>query len=140
MVKKNSKFNFMKKQKDPIAEARRYVENARKTLSENGELDIETKLYQDEKYVRAAGNYLWLGVLMALDAVFKVRKDRRTRVDINAYLEAVGKRDRKLLNYVNTGYDVMHLSMTYDGVQAKGVSDEGFRLANTIIDRCATMM
>ena len=88
----------MKKQKDPIAEARRYVENARKTLSENGELDIETKLYQDEKYVRAAGNYLWLGVLMALDAVFKVRKDRRTRVDINAYLEAVGKRDRKLLN------------------------------------------
>ena len=140
MVKKNSKFNFMKKQKDPIAEARRYVENARKTLSENGELDVETKLYQDEKYVRAAGNYLWLGVLMALDAVFKVRKDRRTRVDINAYLEAVGKRDRKLLNYVNTGYDVMHLSMTYDGVQAKGVSDEGFRLANTIIDRCATMM
>ena len=140
MVKKNSKFNFMKKQKDPIAEARRYVENASKTLNENGELDIETKLYQDEKYVRAAGNYLWLGVLMALDAVFKVRKDRRTRVDINAYLEAVGKRDRKLLNYVNTGYDVMHLSMTYDGVQAKGVSDEGFRLANTIIDRCATMM
>ena len=130
----------MKKQKDPIAEARRYVENARKALSENGELDIETKLYQDEKYVRAAGNYLWLGVLMALDAVFKVRKDRRTRVDINAYLEAVGKRDRKLLNYVNTGYDVMHLSMTYDGVQAKGVSDEGFRLANTIIDRCETMM
>ena len=128
------------KQKNPIAEARRYVENARKTLSENGELDVETKLYQDEKYVRAAGNYLWLGVLMALDAVFKVRKDRRTRVDINAYLEAVGKRDRKLLNYVNTGYDVMHLSMTYDGVKAKGVSDEGFRLANTIIDRCATMM
>ena len=140
MVKKNSKFNFMKKQKDPIAEARRYVENARKTLSENGELDVETKLYQDEKYVRAAGNYLWLGVLMALDAVFKVRKDRRTRVDINAYLEAVGKRDRKLLNYVNTGYDVMYLSMTYDGVQAKGVSDEGFRLANTIIDRCEAMV
>ena len=128
------------KQKNPIAEARRYVENARKTLSENGELDVETKLYQDEKYVRAAGNYLWLGVLMALDAVFKVRKDRRTRVDINAYLEAVGKRDRKLLNYVNTGYDVMHLSMTYDGVQAKGVSDEGFRLANTIIDRCEAMV
>ena len=77
---------------------------------------------------------------MALDAVFKVRKDRRTRVDINAYLEAVGKRDRKLLNYVNTGYDVMHLAMNYDGVPAKGVSDEGFRLANAIIDRCETML
>ena len=130
----------MKKQKDPIAEARRYVENAHKTLNENGELDLETRLYQDEKYVRAAGNYLWLGVLMALDAVFKVRKDRLTRVDINAYLDAIGKRDRKLLNYVNTGYDVMHLSMNYDGVPAKGVSDEGFRLANAIIDRCEMMM
>ena len=130
----------MKKQKDPIAEARRYVENARKTLNENGELNIETKRYEDEKYVRAAGNYLWLGVLMALDAVFHVRKDRRTRVDINNYLEAVGKRDRKLLDFVNDGYDVMHLYMNYDGNQAKGVSDEGFRIANTIIDRCETMM
>lgn len=130
----------MRKKNDPIAEARRYVENARKTLKENGELDLETRLYQDEKYVRAAGNYLWLGVLMALDAVFHVRKDRRTRVDINTYLEAVGKRDRKLLDFVNEGYDVMHLYMNYDGVQAKGVSDEGFRLANTIIDRCETMM
>ncbi len=130
----------MRKKNDPIAEARRYVENARRTLSENGELNIETKRYEDEKYVRAAGNYLWLGVLMALDAVFHVRKDRRTRVDINTYLEAVGKRDRKLLDFVNDGYDVMHLYMNYDGNQAKGVSDEGFRIANTIIDRCETMM
>lgn len=128
------------KKKDPIAEARRYVENAKETLREKGELNTETKLYEDDKYVRAAGNYLWLGVLMALDAVFHVRKDRRTRVNINEYLDAVGKRDIKLLSIVNTGYDVMHLSMTYDGVQAKGVSDEGFRLANNIIDRCEMML
>ena len=128
------------KKKDPIAEARRYVENARKALNENGELDVETKLYQDEKYVRAAGNYLWLGVLMALDAVFHVRKDRRTRVDINNYLEVVGKRDRKLLSYVNSGYDVMHLSMNYDGNPNKGVSDSGIRIANNIIDRCEMML
>lgn len=128
------------KRKDPIAEARRYVENAHKALNENGELDVETKIYQDDKYVRAAGNYLWLGVLMALDAVFHVRKDRRTRVDINNYLDAVGKRDRKLLNYVNSGYDVMHLYMNCDGNPAKDVSDAGFRLANAIIDRCETML
>ena len=53
------------KKKDPIAEARRYVDNASKTLKENGEYDVELKRYNDEKYVRAAGNYLWLGVLMA---------------------------------------------------------------------------
>lgn len=128
------------KQKNPIAEARRYVDNARKTLSENGELDVELNRYDDEKYVRAAGNYLWLGVLMALDAVFQVRKDRRTRVDINDYRECVGKRDRKLLALMNDGYDVMHLYMNYDGNQSKGVCDDGFRLANTIINRCETML
>ena len=128
------------KQKNPIAEARRYVDNARRTLSENGELNVETKRYEDDKYVRAAGNYLWLGVILALDAVFHVRSDRRKRVDISQYREAVGKRDRKLLDYVNDGYNVMHLSMTYDGAQAKDISDAGFRLANTIIDRCETML
>ena len=127
------------KKKDPIEEARRYVDNAKETLREKGELNEELNRYEDEKYVRAAGNYLWLGVLMALDAVFHVRKDRRTRVDIKDYLAAVGKRDRKLLALVNDGYDVMHLSMNYDGIQSKGVSDEGFRLANNIIDRCAAM-
>ena len=127
------------KRKDPIEEARRYVENAKETLQEKGELDTELKMYRDEKYVRAAGNYLWLGVLMALDEVFKVRKDRRTRVDIKDYRDAVSKRDKKLLALVNMGYDTMHLSMTYDGNQSKDVSDVGFRLANAIIDRCAAL-
>ena len=127
------------KKKNPIDEARRYVSNARKTLSENGELDIELQRYNDPKYVRSAGNYLWLGVLMALDTVVDVRKDRRTRPDINAYKEALSRRDRKLLTMVNDGYDIMHLYMNYDGNQAKGVCDEGFRLANAIIDRCSTM-
>lgn len=128
------------KRKDPIEESRRYVENARETLRERGEFDPELKMYQDEKYVRAAGNYLWLGVLMALDAVFNVRKDRRTRADISDYRDAVAKRDRKLLALVNMGYDTMHLSMTYDGNQRKAVCDEGFALANDIIDRCAAMV
>ena len=128
------------KKKDLIAEARRYVENAKETLKEKGELNAETKRYEDDKYVRAAGNYLWLGTLIALDAVFHVRADRRTRVDIKDYQEAVGKRDRKLLGLVNGGYETMHLSMNYDGNKIKDVSDAGFRIANTIIDRCEKMM
>ena len=128
------------RKKDPIDEARRYVDNARQTLEDNGEFNAELNRYDDEKYVRAAGNYLWLGVLMALDAVFHVRGDRRTRVDIKDYLAAVGKRDKKLLALVNDGYNVMHLYMNYDGNQSKGVSDDGFRLANNIIDRCAAMV
>ena len=126
--------------KKPIEEARRYVENARTVLKEHGKLNVEGRYYEDEKYVRAAGNYLWLGALMALDAVFHVRSDRRTRVNINAYLEAIGERERKLLNWVDNGYNIMHLYMNYDGIQAKTVCDEGFHLANDIIDRCAMLL
>lgn len=128
------------KRKDPIAEARRYVENAKETLKEKGELDVELRAYQDDKYVRAAGNYLWLGVLKALDAVFDVRTDHRTRVNVNNYLETIGKRDRKLLSLVDDGYKVLHLSMNYDGVQSKDICDLGFRFANDIIDRCEIML
>ena len=128
------------KKKDPIKEARRYVDNARETLDEKGNLDNEKFEYQDEKYVRAAGNYLWLGVLMALDAVFHVREDRRTRVDIQDYKEAVSKRDRKLLSWLNSGYDIMHLYMNYDGNPSKSLCDTGFSYANKIIDRCAMMI
>lgn len=126
--------------KNPIEEARRYVENAKTTLVENGELNPQTHRYEDPKYVRAAGNYLWLGVLMALDAVFHVRQDRRTRVNINAYEEAVGKRDKKLLDWLVDGYRIMHLYMNYDGIQSKKTCDDGFGIANNIIDRCATML
>ena len=102
-----------------IDEARRYVENAKKTLIDNGKLNTETHQYEDPRYVRAAGYYLWLGVLMALDAVFQVRKDRRTRVNIDDYERAVSKRDKKLLSWVESGYNVMHLYMNYDGIQDK---------------------
>ena len=128
------------RKKNPIDEARRYVDNARETLETRGDLDTEKFEYQDDKYVRTAGNYLWLGVLMALDAVFHVREDRRTRVDIKDYCEAVGKRDKKLLSWLNSGYDIMHLYMNYDGNPSKGVCDSGFAYANKIIDRCASMV
>ena len=127
------------KRKNPIEEARRYVDNARETLREKGELNLELNRYDDEKYVRAAGNYLWLGVLQALDAVFHVRKDRRTRVAIDDYTAVIGQRDHKLLDWVNSAYLVMHLNMNYDGVQDKGICQRGVHLANDIIDRCAMM-
>lgn len=127
------------KEENPIEESRRYVKNARKALRENGNLDVEQNRYRDDKYVKAAGNYLWGGVLIALDAVFHV-KVGRDRVDIDDYRKAVGKRDRKLLGLVNDGYDYIHLNMTYDGCLSKMLCDEGFRLANQIIDKCAIML
>lgn len=129
-----------KKKREPIKEARRYVDNAREILQERGKLDDEGFQYEDEKFVRTAGNYLWLGVLMALDGVFHVREDRRTRVNIEAYQEAVSKRDLKLLSWLNEGYEIIHLYMNYDGNSNKGLCDMGFEYANRIINRCETMM
>ena len=128
------------KRKDPIAEARRYVENAKETLKEKGELDVEMNRYEDEKYVRAAGNYLWRGVLQALDAVFHVRSDRRKKVNIDDYLDVIGNTNEKLKGLVDTGYYIMYVYMAYDGMRLKDISDIGFNIATQIIDRCETMM
>lgn len=125
--------------KNLIDEAYRYVENARDTLEKNENYDPSTRSYDDRKYVRAAGHYLWHAVLLALDAVFQVRKDRRTRIDIDAYREAVTKRDKKLLTLVNNGYQILHLHMGYDGVLSKDACDNGFHITNDIIKRCASL-
>lgn len=126
--------------KNPVEEARRYVDNAKEILNENGELDVETRSYNDRKYVKMAGNTLWNGVLLILDAVFHVRQDRRTRVHIEDYQKAVGKRDKKLLRLVTLAYEEMHIHMGYDGTRVKDTCDAAFRMANDIIDRCAVML
>ena len=77
--------------------------------------------------------------LIALDALFGISK-RKGRPDIRKYKEEAAKRDRKLLNSVNIGYDIMHLSMGYDDCKDKRVCDAGFANANDIINRCAMLM
>lgn len=122
--------------KNPVEEAQRYVNNAKDLLRKKGDLDIETQSYMDRKYVKMAGNTLWNGVLFILDAVFHVKKNKKSRPDISDYQQAVAARDKKLLTLVNGGYDILHLSMGYDGILNKKVCDEGFLVANDIIDRC----
>ena len=131
---------------DPIREARRYVDNAKEALDERGKLNYETRRYEDEKYVKAAGHYLWHSVLIALDAVFHVKKAKRNRkgdgshVDIDDYIAAVSPRDKKLLAYVVTGYKILHVAMGYDGASSKATCDDGIRIANEVINRCETLM
>ena len=124
--------------KNPIEEARRYVANAEETI-QKANYDPELKIYMDSKYIKMAGDTLWKGCLIALDAVLNVRKGKG-RPSIEKYKEAAGKRDRKLLAAIVGGYDTMHLTMGYDGTRLKKVCDAGFEAANTIIDRCAMMM
>ena len=126
--------------RDPVSEARRYVENAKDLLKNHAKLDYETQLYMDRKYVRMAGNTLWNGILLVLDSVFHVKSEDGSRPDIRDYRNAIAKRDLKLLTFVNAGYDVMHLAMGYDGNPIRANSQAGIRLANEIIDRCAVML
>ena len=125
---------------DPVAEARRYVENAKNLLKEHGKLDCETQLYQDLKYVRMAGNTLWNGMLLILDSIFHVKTEDGSRPDIRDYRNVIAKRDLKLLTFVNAGYDAMHLAMGYDGNPIRAHCQEAIRLANEIIDRCRAML
>ena len=124
--------------KNPIEEARRYVANAEETI-QKANYDPELRIYMDSKYIKMAGDTLWKGCLIALDAVLNVRKGKG-RPSIEKYKDAAGKRDRKLLAAIVGGYDTMHLTMGYDGTRLKKVCDAGFEAANTIIDRCAMMM
>ena len=109
-------------------------------LIEKGQLDVETQLYKDRKYVRMAGNTLWSGVLLILDAVFHVKKTPKSRPHFGTYLQAVGARDQKLHDLVIGGYETMHICMGYDGIRDKTVCQGGFRIANDIIDRCAKFL
>ena len=124
--------------KDPIAEAKRYLSNAKTVLREKAEL--KEKRYNDKKYVQIAGDTAWKGCLIALDCVFQVSIAKGdTRVSIKNYKEAVAKRDRKLSAWVADAYDILHLSMGYDGIRRKAIVDEGLNIAKSIIERCDTL-
>ena len=125
---------------NPLEEARRYVQNAKDILNEKAKLNVEGGYYEDRKYVRMAGNTLWNGVLLILDAVFHVKKSKNSRPHFIDYEKAIAQRDLKLLDIVNMGYDALHLSMGYDGNPRKASCQDGIQLANNIIDRCASML
>lgn len=124
--------------KDPIEEARRYVANAKEVIEKAG-YDPELNRYTDGKYIKMAGNTLWNGCLIALDALFGISK-RKGRPDIRKYQDEAAMCDKKLLAAVADGYNTMHLSMGYDGHKDKRVCDAGFAYANDIINRCARML
>ena len=124
--------------KNPIEEALRYVDNAAEVI-QKAVYDPELNRYTDSKYVKMAGNTLWNGCLVALNALFGIPK-RKGRPDIGKYTEAAGKRDRKLLAFVTDGYNTMHLCMGYDGNKNKKICDAGFDSARQIIARCAVLL
>jgi hypothetical protein len=119
-----------------IQEAKRYLDNAKQLLSEKARKDGD--YYQDSKYVRMAGDTAWKGALMALDAVFQVKQYPKHRVSVEDYKAAVAKRNKQLLTRVNGGYQILHITMGYDGLTNYEVCQTGLKEAQRIIDWCET--
>lgn len=123
--------------KNPIDEALRYVANAEEIIKK-ANYDTELKSYTDSKYIKTAGDILWKGCLVALDAALNIRKGKG-RPSIDRYKKAAANRDRKLLNSINIGYNILHLTMGYDGTKSTKVCNEGFKYAKDIINRCSKL-
>lgn len=110
-------------------EARRYLSNAKEILREKAVK--EDGVYKDRKYVKMAGHTAYVGVLEALDVVFGNKK--RGRKSVDWYEEELANIDRKVLTNFLVAYDVLHLSMSYDGNLSAAVSKEGIEVAEKII-------
>jgi hypothetical protein len=104
----------MTKLKHPIREAERYFENAKADLVKAKK---DGKYYTDGKYVKAAGNAAWSGVLVALDAVLPVRQKLKKgqRPDFQDYQYEISKKDSKMTRPLLAAYESLHKTMGYDG-------------------------
>jgi hypothetical protein len=118
MIKKNS-----------ILEARRYLDNARAILREKALKEDE--YYQDEKYVKLAGHAAYAGVLVALDSLLGDKK--KGRKEVSWYKEQLAVLDKRVLKHFISAYDLLHLSMSYDGNPETAVAQLGLKRAEEII-------
>ena len=125
-------------QKDPILEARRYLDNAKEILRDKAVK--EDNFYQDSKYVKLAGHAMWTGCMIALDYALGIKKQRCRRKDIDDYKAAAAKVDKKLLYYVESGYNIIYMGMGYDGEKKATIVDICIETMNYIIDWCEHRM
>jgi hypothetical protein len=121
----------MSVRKNPIDEARRYMENAREILSEKAKKD--GNYYSDPKYVRMAGDTAWKGVLIALDGVLNVKK-QGSRKDFNDYKNAVYKKDKKMTHPLQSAYNTLYLYLGYDGELSYKIAQIGLGYGKDIIN------
>jgi 2',3'-cyclic-nucleotide 2'-phosphodiesterase (5'-nucleotidase family) len=121
---------------NPIEEARRYVENAREILKSKG-APFDGR-YTDSKYIRTAGHVAWSGILIALEAIMKIKDPERVkRVEFSDYLAAIPKKEKAAKADLESAYVILHLHMGYDGIKLKLMVDSGIKLAKDIIDWCS---
>ena len=117
-------------------EAIRYMDNAKECLSKAKK---EDDYYHDPKYVKMACGTAYSGVLVALDGFFMLKgmdkSNKKQRKSIEYYQSTITKIDKKMLDYLNSAYYILHLSGYYDGIGDAIVVKRGFDLAYTLIEK-----
>jgi len=120
-----------------IEEALRYYDNAKEILSTKAKKS--EGFYSDRKYVRMAGNTVWNGVLIAMDAVYGVKNKvkKGTRPDYDAYQKAINSEKDSIANAFLAAYEHCHKFMGYDSVLSSKTVSTALDYAKEIIDFCA---
>ena len=117
-------------------EAIRYMDNAGECLKKAKK---EDNFYNDKKYVKMACGTAYNCMLVALDCFLLLKgidkPKGKSRKSIEYYQSNIAKIDRKMLNYLNGAYEILHLWGYYDGIGSVNVVKEGFEYANTIIEK-----
>ena len=117
-------------------EAIRYMDNAKENLKKAGK---EGKFYQDKKYVKAACGIAYSGLLVAMDGFLILKgidkPKGKGRKSIEYYQEHIARTDRKMLNSLNSAYEILHLFGYYEGTLNATVVKEGFDIAYSLINK-----
>jgi hypothetical protein len=118
-------------------EAMRYMDNANGYLK-NAQKD--GNIYRDPKYVRTACGTAYSGVLIAMEGYLILKgvimpDKKKMRKSIDFYQKNIGLLDRKMLDYLNMAYKILHLYGYYDGIESVDVIKTGFNFANTLIEK-----
>ena len=118
-------------------EANRYMDNAKEALHKSDKEDFGH--YKDQKYVKSACGIAYLAVLVALDAWLILKgipePSKKTRKTINYYLSQIAELDNKMVSFLNTAYDILHLEGYYRGITRIKTIESGFDAAYDIINQ-----
>ncbi|MCX6278142.1 MAG: DUF5618 family protein [Bacteroidetes bacterium] len=125
-----------------IAEAYRYLANAKETLSKS---PIEYSRYSDSKYVREAAGMVYLAALKALDAYLISTGIERGKLpkSIDGYWEMIRRKiplNGKLTAALNTVYENMHVFAYYRGGVDLALVKSGFDNARKVIEMMDKLM
>jgi hypothetical protein len=117
-------------------EATRYMDNAKECLKKAKK---EDNYYHDPKYVRMACGTAYSGLLTALDGFLMLkgigRPKEKLRKSIEYYQSNITKIDKKMLDYLNSAYEILHLLGYYDGITKASTVKDGLGEVYKIIEK-----